>query len=191
MSAYSFQDLTHYYATKDCWINHKEAGGMSDEIFNQFIAKFDTEDALRNRQQAMLGLAAVNIQPELEIRRLSYSYARSRQKKNLSTGEEHLLMKDAIKLADWLAGALAGNGKELENLAARNDLARVKGSVEGRGGKLSPQGQVWAAFCKIYHKSKTLPTKKAIREACNFKLDHDKKHFSEFLVNLGLSGLPK
>lgn len=172
------------------WDSIKDFTHYQTQEFELFIEEFLKAEAEDNRMKATLGLVGSKTQTHALIREMGNEFKRLGSKSNLTPAGQHRMDSLRGNLAVLYADQLTGSG----NTVLLNEVANgkdLKSDTCGKGGEDSPQGQVWAEFCLWHVNHITLPTKTDLRQAVSFSQDHDRKHFSDYVKNLGLAGLQK
>jgi hypothetical protein len=162
---------------------------------NKFWSIYDDAEAGRMRLVATYGLAATNYAPDRDFLNLAAMAHDNRQEAiSPATGTEKK------QKASWSEMALLGL-QFAEMIAKRdhNRLLRLSQIVKAggtpikqdkdklRGGPKSPAGKMFRQFVLLHIKSRELPTKKELREACGM----DVKTANKVMKSLGLLGLPQ
>jgi hypothetical protein len=176
------------------WLTALPAIDLPEEIKDRFFANFTEPEAIRNRRVAHRGLTAANYSKEAELVDAVLSYGD--QKKGIFEGK-----RDAIHDPELLminAHSICEDFCELIEEGNIPALRRIINIVENgmrvpisqRGGHSSVAGQMLLQFSSLHIYSRSLPTKKQLREACGLGDRADEKVATKMMKDLGLFGLP-
>ena len=176
------------------WLTALPAIDLPEEIKDRFFANFIDPEAMRNRQIAHRGLTAANYSKEAQLVDAVLSYGD--QKKRIFEGKRdaihdpELLMINARFICEDFCDLIEeGNIPALRRIIniVENGI-RVPSSQ--RGGLGSVAGQMLLQFSSLHIYSRSMPTKKQLREACGLGDRVDEKVAAKMMKELGLSGLP-
>lgn len=146
-----------------------------------FMAPFGEKKAWENRQKAYKGYLVLERWHEVE------TYKSILELRSIHKSEQASTMIRSNSLSAYIASfMISSTPSQIRWLA---DLIEGKKQINNRGGLESASGYVLEAFCDCSIQARGLPTKTEIRDATPFQSDSDRRNFSNFMRDLGLSGL--
>lgn len=161
---------------------------LPDRIKNRFLDHFLDPEAEDARAVALGGLVAANHDREMGIIESARQFDRRRL-----AGEYAGRLEDAagdmILFAPCFAEIVAN--RDVSSLRRMINILEAGGLPAGeRGGIGSADGYMLEKFAELHVASRSLPTKKALRDACGLGKNEDEKISSKRMNKLGLRGLP-
>lgn len=184
----NFQDQKLRIASESHWDVVADLDEICLRGSEEFLGQFRNKRSEKARIQATLGLVGMKTLDHVWMRDMAHEFERLAESTHLT--EAGKLRLDSLRgiLAVNFANLLTGSNhsKFLTEVSLGKDL---KADPAGKGGKDSPPGKVWDRFCWLHINQISIPTKTELRKAVGFTQDHDKKHFSDYVKNLGLGGL--
>jgi len=157
-------------------------------IKTRFLAHYTTRAADKARSVAIDGLVSVNHEAELHIIREAAQFQQNR-------AEGKYLDKPDQAHMDMTLFAIG-----FAEIVQRRDAAALRRMISiieagkmpdgERGGIGSADGDMLEKFCELHLESRSLPTKKQLRQACGFGDESWEKLASKRMRKLGLWGLP-
>jgi hypothetical protein len=161
---------------------------ISEKIKTRFIKDFTKSAAIKHRSVAMRGLIQANYDRVFDLLINAV---------DLDKGRECGAFTDD-KESGFSAMAVVSIG--FSEIIAKRDTASLrrmitiienKGIPDGtRGGVGSEEGYMLEKFCDLHFATRSLPTKKALREACKIQGNNPDKLAEKMMKKLGLWGLP-
>jgi hypothetical protein len=161
---------------------------LPEKIKNRFLKFYCAPDAIKARDVAFSGLTFANHEKESVM---------------IDCAQDFLARRDHGKFKDDQNEglfALAPIALQFAEIIEKRDvpaLRRIiaiiesKGAPDGsRGGIGSEDGYMLEKFADLYLATRSLPTKKALRDACGLGKRADEKMASKRIDKLGLKGLP-
>lgn len=161
---------------------------LPQKIKERFLQYYCDQSAIMARDVAFKGLTEKNRAEVLLLVSITQSFIDSRNNSEFADNLEdglHALAPIGFKFAEII---------EKRDVAALRRIINIiesKGASEGsRGGIGSEDGCMLEKFCDLHLATRSLPTKKALRDACGLGAREDEKLATKRMKKLGLWGLP-
>ncbi len=161
---------------------------ISEKIRNRFLKYFSTPAAQASRKGAIDGLVAKNYAQADHLLSLAQSFIRDRDSGEYSTDTDSGM---AAMAAIALGFADIINNRDVSSLQRMIKIIENKGVPDGvRGGVGAEERYMLEKFTELHLTSRSLPTKKALRDACGLGAREDEKLATKRMKKFGLWGLP-
>jgi hypothetical protein len=158
------------------------------EIRKRFFKNFTNQAARKARDVAIDGLIYTNYEREFLLLHSARDFFRERAAGKFK-GDHMAALGEmttfAIPFAEIIESRDTG---ALRRMIAIIESKRIPDG--SRGGVGSEEGYMLEKFCELHLATRSLPTKKALREACGLGDLSDEKLASKRIKKLGLWGLP-
>lgn len=166
---------------------------LPEETRKQFWNGFQQGDAVKARSVAVHGIPYANKIEALNLLNDAIEFER-----NLTSGRfKGEKMKDAFQSGAMSIGLRFSKMAEMKDHCLFQQLADLikAGGIDAgekpKGGEPSLNGQIIRDFCQLVRTSRTLPTKKQLRDSLDIGAGTSKvEKFRVALIELGLGGLP-
>jgi hypothetical protein len=176
------------------WLVALPAMDLPEEIKTRFFESFTKPEAIRNRKVAHLGLTTANHETEAQL--VDYVMRNEDIKQEVFSGRRNALYDPENVLMNYESIGekfseliVQGNIPALRRIIAIIENGQVAPNSQ-RGGLGSVAGQMLLQFSSLHIYSRSLPTKKQLREACGLGDRADEKVATKMMKDLGLFGLP-
>ncbi len=156
-------------------------------IKTRFFDYFTKPECNHSREVAKWGIVESNYSNEAHLVESALKFSHDRK-------------SGKIQSQDAFFRSTASLALEITEIIEKRDVAALrriisiienKGIPEGsRGGVGSEDGYMLEKFCDLHLATRSLPTKKALRDACGLGAREDEKMASKRMDKLGLKGLP-
>lgn len=161
---------------------------LPEKIKARFLKHYCEPKAIHARDVAFSGLKQTNARRSCEMIDCVNDFLRSRDQNDFADDSE-----DGLYALAPIALQFAEIVEKRDVTALRHIIALIesKGTIEGaRGGIGSEDGYMLEKFCDLHLATRSLPTKKALRDACGLGERIDEKTAAKRMKKLGLWGLP-
>lgn len=178
------------------WIVQLHRIDLPLEARERFWKSYREPAAEKARNIAINGLCRVNYEKERDLLNAAIwgiegmEQDRSSEPWASTLGEQvnsfgHIGMQFAELVA-------AGDHKAIARMAAIVKAGATPATDKPRGGEDGRAGELFREFCQFHRNTRSLPTKKQLRELCGMSDEiADVKSFGKLLKQLGLDGLPQ
>ncbi len=156
---------------------------------DRFYAHYSKESAIKARDVALWGLVASNYGNELSILHSVDGFNERRMAgwyKDRPGLFEMDMLRFAIGFAEIVRKRDASAFRRMEKILKTGGLPQGE-----RGGLESEDGFMFKKFVELHIESRSLPTKKTLREACEIGGLNPEEVAAARMKKLGLSGLPE
>jgi hypothetical protein len=157
-------------------------------IKTRFFSEYTKPAAIKTRGVAIDGLIASNYDNEMDLVTSAAQFHRDRHAGRYKDRLEDAHC-DAVLIAARMGEIVAG--RDVAALRRMIAILESRGLPQGdRGGISSEDGYMFRKFCELHIQTRSLPTKKQLREACGLGDRSWEKLASKRMRKLGLWGLP-
>jgi hypothetical protein len=182
------EDRLGFVSSPFHFLIHLQHMDLPDAIKDRFYSNYSKPSAVKARDVALWGLVGSNYSNEMTIIHAAEDFNQRRAEgfyKDHPDLFEMNLLGFAIGFADILRD---GNTSALRRMVKILESGGLPQSE--RGGLDSEDGYMLEKFVELHMASRSLPTKKALREACKIGGLNPEEVAAARMKKLGLSGLP-
>ena len=168
---------------------HLQHMGLPDAIKERFYSNYCKPSAVKARDVALWGLVGSNYSNEMRIIQAAEDFNQRRAEgfyKDHPDLFEMNLLGFAIGFADILRDSNTSALRRMVKILESGGLPQSE-----RGGLDSEDGYMLEKFVELHLESRSLPTKKALRDACKIGGLNPEEVAAARMKKLGLSGLPE
>lgn len=161
---------------------------ISQSIKDRFFGYFSSASAIDSRKCAIDGLVQKNYEQADFLLDTTQSFIRDRATGQYADDKDHgfaMMAAIAASFADII------EKRDTATLRRVINVIENRGVPDGsRGGIGSEDRYMLEKFAELHAANRSLPTKKALRDACGLKAREDEKLAAKRMKKLGLWGLP-
>lgn len=186
-----FEDQLETVTCSYFWMSQIFGVGLDVPAMNRFWANFQRPEAEKARDVAVNGITRVNNHALFSLLKSAMDFERDRAQGVYKDNHESGMMDGYVLGLRFAELATRKDPADFRRMAA---MIKNGGEIEGaRGGEDTFHGEIVREFCQYVSNTRTLPTKKEIREGLGISSDDKDKTeiLRKSLIKLGLSGLPQ